>query len=144
MADKSPVKFPKIDDPEAMDLRLALQMLSCSCRDSGVSRQEHQIRCTETSDKAMTVVVRLTRKYRAVKKENIMLWQRMAKQDREISQLKHNLHYKKQHSSTIPNDITDADMMAIQEPTETDMHPLVLSSDEQDTQKDTKQPEQST
>ncbi|KAL7384752.1 hypothetical protein ABVT39_008042 [Epinephelus coioides] len=143
MADKSPAKFPKIDDPEAMELRLDLQMLTYSCTDSGVTRQEHQQRCAETSDKAMTMVVRLTRKYRALRKENSMLRKIMAKQDREIQRLKNNSHHKQQHSTPIPNDITDEDMMAIQEPTDTDMVPLVYSTDEQDTQNEPEKPEQS-
>ncbi|KAL7379647.1 hypothetical protein ABVT39_026077 [Epinephelus coioides] len=142
MADKSPAKFPVIDDPEAMEMRLALQVLSYSCTDNAVTRQEHKRQCTETGDRTMKLIVRNTRKNKALTRETIMLRQVIAKLEndnaklrRENAQLKDAI----QQSRAIPDDITDEDMMAITDPADPAIPPLVLSSDEQDTTEDTNQ-----
>ncbi|KAL7387811.1 hypothetical protein ABVT39_001733 [Epinephelus coioides] len=142
MADKSPAKFPVIDDPEAMEMRLALQVLSYSCTDNAVTRQEHKRQCTETGDRAMKLIVRNTRKNKALTRETIMLRQVKTKLEndnaklrRENAQLKDAI----QQSRAIPDDITDEDMMAITDPADPAIPPLVLSSDEQDTTEDTNQ-----
>ncbi|KAL7378844.1 hypothetical protein ABVT39_019728 [Epinephelus coioides] len=139
MGCRSEAKFGTIDDPEIIDLHRDFQLLCYSCLDTEVTRQELYQMCVGTADRALNMLAHLLQETRAFQEENAMLRQKLSKLKAQESELRRKLHDTRQQTNTVTNDVTDEDMLTIDEPTEpteTEMHPLVLSNDEQDPPKE--------